>query len=128
MQKIISLFKRNYDKLPMDFNGVTIDPYCVYNEVVPGAEWVLAGEGVATRKWDGMCCKIENGALYKRYDVKAGKLAPLNFLPAQDPDPVTGHCPGWLPVYNSPENHYLQLAFMNALRFDPYLVDGTHWT
>ena len=36
MKKIISLFKRNYetDKL-------------VRNEVVPGAEWVLQGEGTA---------------------------------------------------------------------------------
>ena len=42
MKKIISLFQRNYegDRLVRD-------------ELVPGAEWVAAGEGVATRKWDG---------------------------------------------------------------------------
>lgn len=40
MQKIISLFQRNYD-----------GDHLVRDEVVPGAEWVLRGEGVATRKW-----------------------------------------------------------------------------
>lgn len=87
MQKIISLFQRNYegDRL-------------VRNEVVPGAEWVLAGEGVPTRKFDGTCCLIRDGRLYKRYDAKRGRLAPLGFEPAQDPDPVTGHWPGWVPV------------------------------
>ena len=38
MQKIISLFQRNYD-----------GDRLVRNEVVPGAEWVIAGEGVASR-------------------------------------------------------------------------------
>jgi hypothetical protein len=40
MKKIISLFQRNYD-----------GDRLVRNEVVPGAEWVVAGEGVATRKY-----------------------------------------------------------------------------
>ena len=42
MQKIISLFQRNYD-----------GDRLVRDELVDGAEWVPAGEGVATRKWDG---------------------------------------------------------------------------
>ena len=88
MQKIISLFKRNYD-----------GDHLVRDEVVPGAEWVLAGEGVATRKWDGTACKIADGLLYKRFDAKAGKEPPLDFEPAQpEPDPVSGHWPGWVPV------------------------------
>lgn len=84
MKKIISLFQRNYDG----------DRLC-RDEIVPGAEWVVAGEGVATRKYDGTCCMIRNGVLFKRYDAKAGKEPPPGFEPAQDPDPVTGHWPGW---------------------------------
>jgi hypothetical protein len=38
VKKIISLFQRNYET-----------DRRVRDEVVPGAEWVLAGEGVATR-------------------------------------------------------------------------------
>lgn len=87
MKKIISLFQRNYegDRLVRD-------------EVVPGAEWVIAGEGIATEKFDGTCCMIQDGVLYKRYDAKHGKTPPEGFLPAQRPDPITGHWPGWLVV------------------------------
>lgn len=87
MKKIISLFQRNYD-----------GDRLVRDELVPGAEWVAAGEGVATRKLDGTCCLVMGGTLYKRYDAKGGKQPPMGFLPAQDPDPVTGHWPGWLLV------------------------------
>ena len=59
MRKIPSLFKRDYE-------GTRL----VYDEVVPGSEWVLAGEGVATRKWDGTACMVRDGRLYKRYDCK----------------------------------------------------------
>lgn len=87
MQKIISLFQRNFE-----------GDRKVRDEVTPGAEWVMAGEGVATRKWDGTCCKVEKGVLYKRYDAKNGKTPPAGFIPAQDPDPVTGHWPGWIKI------------------------------
>jgi len=87
MQKVISLFKRDYE-------GTRL----VYNELVEGAEWVADGEGMATEKIDGTSCLIKDGELYKRYDAKKGKTPPCNFLPAQDPDPITGHWPGWLPV------------------------------
>ena len=63
MKKIISLFMRNYDSDRL-----------VRNEVTPGAEWVIEGEGKATRKYDGTCCLIKNNKLYKRYDAKKGKL------------------------------------------------------
>lgn len=101
MKKIISLFQRNYetDRLVRD-------------EVVPGAEWVLAGEGVATRKWDGTCCLVRDGKLYARYDAKHGKTPPANFEPAQDPDPVTGHWPGWVPVCDGPEHRWHREAIV----------------
>lgn len=87
MKKIISLFCRNYD-----------GDHLVRNEVVNGAEWVINGEGVATRKFDGTCCLVRDGRLYKRYDVKNGKEPPVDFEPAQKPDQITGHWPGWIPV------------------------------
>ena len=87
MQKVITLFKRDYE-----------GTHLVYDELVEGAEWVTAREGVATEKIDGTSCLVKDGKLYKRYDVKKGKMSPPNFEPAQDPDPITGHWPGWVPV------------------------------
>jgi hypothetical protein len=88
MQKIISLFKRDYEGTRR-----------VYNEVVPGAEWVLnGGEGVATVKWDGTCCRItdrgSHSTIWKRYDAKHGKTPPAGFEPAQAPDPANGALAG----------------------------------
>ena len=109
MRKIISLFQRNYDG-----DGL------VRNEIVPGAEWVIEGEGVATEKVDGTCCLVKNGKLYKRYDCKNGKIPPVNFEPAQDPDTVTGHWPGWVPIGDGPEDKWHREAF------DGFLEDGTY--
>lgn len=103
MKKIISLFQRNYD-----------GDRLVRDEVVPGAEWVLAGEGIATRKWDGTCCMIREGKLFKRYDAKKGKTPPEGFEPAQDPDPVTGHWPGWLPVDDGKEDQWFREGWENT--------------
>lgn len=107
MQKIISLFQRNYD-----------GDRLVRNEVVPGAEWVLAGEGTPTRKWDGTCCLVRDGKLYKRFDAKHGKTPPSNFEPAQDPDPQTGHWPGWLPVGDGPDDRWHREAWERQRRED----------
>jgi Family of unknown function (DUF5565) len=95
MEKIISLFKRNYET-----------DHLVRNEIVEGAEWVLKGEGIATRKWDGTCCLVKDGILYKRYDAKADKEPPKGFIAAQDPDPKTGHWPGWLEISSGPEDKW----------------------
>jgi len=63
------------------------------------AQWVLDGEGVATIKHDGTSCMIEGGVLHRRYDAKSGKEPPEGWIACEpDPDPVTGHWPGWLPV------------------------------
>jgi hypothetical protein len=89
MKKIPCVFKRDFsDKL---------NPK-ILNEVTSGCEWVLAGEGVATRKRDGTACLFRNGHLFRRYDAKRGKVPPDGFEAAQDPDPLTGHWPGWLEV------------------------------
>jgi len=109
MKKIISLFQRNYegDRLVRD-------------EVVPGAEWVLAGEGEATRKFDGTCCMIRGGVLFKRYDAKKGKTPPAGFEAAQEADPITGHHPGWVPVGDEPDSRFHREAM------HPALADGTY--
>lgn len=110
MRKIISLFQRNYD-----------GDRLVRDEVVPGAEWVLAGEGTPTRKMDGTCCMVRDGRFYKRYDAKKGKTPPADFEPAMDPDPITGHWAGWVPVGDGPDDKYHREAWA-----DPPLFDGTY--
>lgn len=82
MKKIPSLFMREGDKLTREFN--------------PAAAWVVSGEGVATRKFDGTAVMVKDGALYARYDAKRGKPLPDGFLPCQEPDLITGHHPGWV--------------------------------
>lgn len=110
MKKIPTLFVR--DRI----TGRVID------EVQPGCEWVFAGEGVATRKYDGTCCLIRGGKLFKRYDAKHGKTPPTGFEPAQDPDPVTGHWPGWLAVGDGPEDRWHREAFKGC----EFLPEGTY--
>lgn len=113
MKKTLSLFARNYegDRLVRD-------------EVVPGAEWVLAGEGVATRKFDGTCCLIRGGVLYKRHDAKKGKRLPHGFEAAQAPDPITGHWPGWVPVGEGPDDARHREAFIGSLPDGTYELCG----
>lgn len=100
MEKIISLFQRNHD-----------GDRLVRDEVTPGVEWVTHGEGVATQKFDGTCCLISLGVLYKRYEVKRGKTSPDNFESASSVDPNTGKQQGWVPVGDGPEDKYHREAF-----------------
>ena len=86
MKKIPTVFKRNPD-----------DMKHVLPEVTPGCEWVLAGEGRATRKYDGTCVLARDGVLYKRREFKDGKPVPPDFQEA-DYDPNTGKHVGWVPV------------------------------
>lgn len=111
MEKIISLFQRNYD-----------GDLLVRNEVTPGAEWVIAGEGRPTTKLDGTCCLVRDGVLFKRYEVKKGGNPPPNFEPACEIDPVTGKQQGWLPVGDGPEDKWHREARENY----PNVADGTY--
>lgn len=118
MQKIISLFQRNYETDRL-----------VRNEVVPGAEWVLAGEGVATRKWDGACCMIRDGRLFKRYELKDANRPPEGFVRAQEADANTGKSPGWIPVVASNPADRWFVAARHTSEPDPIqqpLADGTY--
>ena len=86
------------------------------------AQWVIDGEGIATIKHDGTSCLISGGQLFKRFDAKKGRALPDGFLPCEaEPDPVTGHWPGWVPVRaDNPADQY----HLEALRDE--LEDGTY--
>lgn len=113
MKKISSLFKR-------DYKGNRL----VYDEVVPGSEWVIAGEGVATRKFDGTCCMVQDGKLFKRYDCSKGRKPPIGFIPTQDPDPETGHWPGWVLVGEGPDDRWHREAFLGTESNGTYELCG----
>jgi hypothetical protein len=114
MKKIVSLFARDPQ-----------NPQILTDSFHPDAAWVVAGEGVATRKWDGTAVLVRGGKLFARYDVKRGRVAPVGFEPAQDPDPNTGHHPGWVPA-ERPEDKWIQAAAAGTLRSTGQLDDGTY--
>ena len=87
MKKIPTLFERVFE----NHKVVRVNPI-----ITPGCEEEFL-HGKATIKWDGQCCAVINGQLYQRYDAKKGK-APENGIPCQDPDPITGHWPHWIPA------------------------------
>jgi len=109
MIKIPSLFVRNWEGNRQ-----------IRNEVTPGAEWVVRGEGTAFEKLDGTSCMVQDGKLYARYmrkpnkrgrkehvegakwkstDLKFHPKYASQWVPAQEsPDIITGNWPGWIPV------------------------------
>jgi hypothetical protein len=113
MKKISSLFARDPN-----------NPRILTDIFHPDADWVVAGEGVATRKWDGTAVLVRGGKLFARYDVKHGKAAPPGFEPAQDPDPSTGHHPGWVPA-ERPDDKWIRAA-AEAAKAAGQLDDGTY--
>lgn len=110
MKKIPTLFVRDPE-----------DRKHVLNEVTPGCEWVLADEGTATRKYDGTCCLVYCGDLWKRHEVKPGKMAPAGFE-AISTDENTGKTVGWVPVGDGPEDQWHREAFAHSA----YWPDGTY--
>lgn len=118
MKKIISLFQRNYDT-----------DRKVRNEVTQGAEWVTSGEGIATRKYDGMAVLIMNGIVYRRYDAKAGRTPPENFIPCEPaPDLNTGHWAGWVLAQGNDAERIFDCIAWGRLNLvdDGELADGTY--
>lgn len=112
MKKISTLFKKD----PNDLGVVT-------SELAPENAWVFEGDAIATRKFDGIACAIIGGQLYKRFDVKKGRVAPEGAIPCQGPDEITGHHPHWVPCSrNKPEDKY----FYEAVDAMNGRVDGTY--
>lgn len=113
MKKIPTIFKRNPENI---------------REILPvphkDCAWVFAGEGAATRKYDGTCCLIEGGKLYKRREVKNGAALPLEFVKV-DYDGVTGKIVGWVPVDpGSSEDKWHVAAFKQCMEDGTYELLG----
>ena len=109
MKKTPTIFKRN----PENMREILPEPH-------KECAWVFAGEGVATRKYDGTCCLIEGGKLYKRRELKNGAALPDGFVKA-DHDEVTGKIVGWVPVDpESAEDKWHLTAFSEGM------IDGTY--
>lgn len=100
MKKIPTVFER-------DWNG---DRSRVVDHVHAGCEWVIAGEGIATRKLDGTCCMVRDGKLYKRRELRKGENEPPLFERA-DFDEETGKTVGWVPCDIGPEDKWHMAAF-----------------
>ena len=112
MKKIPTIFER-------DWEG---DRSRVLNTPTPGCEWVFAGEGVATQKYDGTSCLIEDGVLYKRHEVREGKTTPEGFREVDD-DLETGKKVGWVAVGDGPDDKWHRDAWA---RGGSELPDGTY--
>tara|TARA_Y100000310_G_scaffold344062_2_gene454882 strand:- start:701 stop:1228 length:528 start_codon:yes stop_codon:yes gene_type:complete len=99
MQKIPTLFQRD----------PATNMRTLTHDIHPDCQWVLNGEGRATRKLDGTCAMIRDGQLYKRREVKKGKPEPEGFeLVAEDAN--TGKRVGWIAVGDGPEDKYFREA------------------
>ena len=101
MRKIPTLFRRNNQTHQ-------VDP-----AITPGCEWVLRGEGRATRKVDGTGVLLRAGTAYKRREVKPGRPAPDGFELVEQ-DPVTKKQFGWIPIDRAdPSDRYHVEAIAN---------------
>lgn len=131
MKKTPLLFVYDYE------NDITTD------KVKLGNEWVFEGEGKASIKVDGSACLFKDGKLWKRFDRRLNKKfdkkfkngevfehitidmfrdAPDGFVPCEEnPDPVTYHWPGWVPVSaDKPEDVF----HIEALKNSGKLIEG----
>ena len=116
MIKLSTLFKKDPNNLGR-----------VINEINSENEWALKFSR-PTRKFDGTSCAIINGVLYKRFDLKKGRTLPMDSIPCQEADLITGHHPHWTPcLYSDNSNKYHFEAF-NTLEIEKgmKLMDGTY--
>ena len=101
----------------------------VTDQVTPGCEWVLAGEGVATRKFDGTCVMFDGDRWWARREVKPGKTPPAGWVEV-DRDDTTGKRAGWEPIEQSGFVKFWREAVRGAAKFphepDPPL-DAVDW-
>lgn len=106
MKKIPTLFERTYE------NHKVVG---IVDKITEGCEEAFKN-GIATIKWDGSCCMIKDGVLYRRYDAKKGKKPPEGAIPCQEaPDPITGHFPHWVKTdENNPADRWYVEAFKNS--------------
>lgn len=113
MKKIPTIFLRD----PENMKLVTSEPN-------PEAQWVFDGEGVATYKYDGTCCMMQGGVLYRRYELREGKKSPENFEVVDERVDFSGkkRWTGWVPVGDDPNDRYHREALENV----GDIPDGTY--
>lgn len=96
-------------KIPTLFVRDEQDRKYVTSEVNPGCEWVINGEGRATRKFDGTCVKYDGERWWARREVKPGKKPPAGYV-LEDHDQFTDKIVGWEPVEQSSFGKFLDEA------------------
>lgn len=142
MNKIPTVFERDWDG----------DRSRVLDAPSPGCEWVFAGEGVATRKYDGTCCLILDGLLFRRHEVKLKRVradrakragqhrdmrlgdVPEGFVKvAENAVPGYEETPelvGWVPVGAGPEDEWHRQAMESLVAYQEFsgapVLDGTY--
>lgn len=109
-------------KIPTLFVRDTNDRRYVTPQVTPGCEWVPAGEGTATRKYDGTCVAFDGERWWARREVKPGKEPPQGFR-IEEHDEVTGKTVGWEPAAQSSFYPFLLEAVGNV---DDECATGTY--
>jgi hypothetical protein len=115
MKKIPTIFER-------DWNG---DRSRVVDQLVVDEAWL--GGAMPMRKYDGTCCMIRDGLLYKRREVKKGQAAPEGFETVGT-DEETGKTVGWVLVRDGPEDRWHREAFdrLAVKRDGTYELCGPH--
>lgn len=109
-------------KIPTVYQRDPANRALVLDQVTPGCEWVLAGEGVATRKVDGVCTMFDGLDWWARRELRPNQHTPHGFLLEQF-DPTTGKAFGWVPIGDSPFARF----HTEALTADPRdWVPGTY--
>lgn len=108
-------------KMPTIFERDTENRSLVTEVYHKDCQWVKDGEGDATKKYDGTCCLVRDRKLYKRREVKDGKVTPKEFELA-DFDPITKKKMGWIPVTDEKNDQWHREAFSNF----PDIDNGTY--
>lgn len=78
MKKIPTMFERDE----------TLRGRPVIDQIKPECQWVLDGEGYATRKYDGQNVKIEGHKLLKRQKPAEGDYDEASYVPAERGHPA----------------------------------------
>jgi hypothetical protein len=90
VRKIPTVFLRGWADAPNHVTPVVAD----------GCQWVINGEGLATRKYDGTCVMFDGERWWARREVKQGKPTPPGFI-GLEVDGQTAKTVGWEPVEQS---------------------------
>lgn len=112
MQKIPTLFVKNPQNLKL-----------AIDEVHPLSKWINDPGVIATRKFDGTAAAIIDHRLFRRFDLKDGRILPAGAIPAMEKDEVTGHHTHWIPCdFQNNEDAY----FFEGLANIEFAPDDTY--